>query len=147
MDLVLEGRTVSLQLSVGHRQPMKAVESARFVAGHGIEGDRHATSLEVRQDYQVLLMDEETLEALGLDHGTIKENVTSSGIDVPSLQAGQRVALGDDAVLQISKACAPCSRMDDIRPGLRQELDGRRGKLARVVRSGTVLVGDPIRVV
>jgi len=62
------------------------------------------------------------------------------------LEPGQQVALGDEVVIQISKPCAPCSRMDEIRPGLQDELDGRRGMLASVVTGGTVNVGDPIRV-
>jgi MOSC domain-containing protein YiiM len=34
--------------------------------------------------------------------------------------------------------------MDEIRPGLQTELDGRRGMLARVVRGGEVASGDEI---
>ena len=147
MDTSTEGQAVSLQISVGRRQPMKVVESATFVAGQGIEGDRHATSNRDLQDRQVLLMDGETLQALGLDRGRIKENSTSTGIDVARLEPGQQVALGDDVVIRISRPCAPCSRMDEIRPGLQQELEGRRGKLASVVEGGTVRVGDAIRLV
>jgi MOSC domain-containing protein YiiM len=125
---------------------MKVVESASFVGGEGISGDRHAGSREQRRDYQVLLMDQETLEALGLAPGTVRENVTTSGFDLSSLASGQRVALGEQTVLQISKPCLPCSRMDEIRPGLQQELEGRRGMLASVAESGTVVVGDTITV-
>jgi len=165
------GRTLCLYLNVGHREPMKKVQSATFVAGVGrnpdpewtysdssmaqsatfvagvgIEGDRHFTDREQRQYYTVLLMDQETLQELGLEPGVIKENVTSTGIDVASLEPGQQVALGDEVVIQISKPCAPCSRMDEIRPGLQDELDGRRGMLASIVTGGTVNVGDTIRV-
>ena len=145
MDSSQTGRTVSLQISKLSRQPMTKIESATFVVGSGMEGDRHSTSNTGRQDNQVLLMDEETLKALGLEHGTIKENVTSSGIDVAALKAGQRVALGDEVVLQITRVCDPCGRMEEIRPGLRQELKGKRGMLASVAQGGTVRVGDPIR--
>ncbi len=147
MDASKQGQAVSLQISVGRQQPMTVVESATFVAGQGIEGDRHATSDRALQDQQVLLMDEETLRALGLDRGTIKENVTSTGIDVARLAPGQRVALGGDVVLRISRPCAPCDRMDAVRQGLQEELEGRRGMLASVVEGGTVRVGDPIRLV
>ena len=139
------GKTVSLQISLESRKPMKKIESATFVVGSGLEGDRHTTSNTRRQDNQVLLMDEETLNELGLEHGIIKENVTSSGIDVASLKAGQLVALGDKVVLRISRVCDPCSRMEEIRPGLRAELKGKRGMLASVDNGGTVRVGDPIR--
>ena len=36
--------------------------------------------------------------------------------------------------------------MDEIRDGLRAELEGRRGMLARVVEGGTIGVGDAIRI-
>ena len=146
MNASVEGRAVSLQISVGSRQPMRTVESATFVAGRGIEGDRHAAAKRASQDRQVLLMDDETIQALGIDRGTVKENVTSTGIDMARLEPGQQVALGDDVVLRITMPCAPCSRMDEVRQGLQQELEGRRGMLALVVEGGTVRVGDPIRV-
>lgn len=142
----LGAHIVSLQLCVGHREPMRSVESATVIAGFGIEGDRHATSEGVRADRHVLLMDEETLEAFGLAHGEVRENITTSGLDPTLLQEGQRLALGDQVVLQITGRCAPCARMNEIRPGLRQELEGRRGMLASVVRGGTIQVGDPIQV-
>jgi MOSC domain-containing protein YiiM len=36
--------------------------------------------------------------------------------------------------------------MDEIRQGLRQELEGRRGMVSRVVQGGSIHVGDPITV-
>ena len=34
--------------------------------------------------------------------------------------------------------------MDELRDGLRAELDGKRGMLARIVESGEVAIGDEI---
>ncbi len=146
MSLPSRSQVASLWLNVAHRAAMQVVQRANFIAGEGIEGDRHASPRGERQDYQVLLMDEETLAALGLSAGQVRENVTTNGIDLASLAVGQRIALGGQTVLQISKPCAPCSRMDEIRPGLQQELEGRRGMLASVVEGGAVEVGDLVRV-
>jgi len=137
-------KIVSLQLCVGHREPMKTVEAAKVIAGFGVEGDRHAVSEGIRKARQVLLMDEETLQSFGLVHGQVRENVTTSGISLPTLTVGQRLALGEDVVLELTGPCAPCARMDEIRDGLREEIDGRRGMLAFVVQGGTVNVGDEI---
>ena len=138
-------KVVSLQVCVGHREPMETPESVSIVAGFGIEGDMHATDHAVRRARQVLLMDEETLGAFGLAHGEIRENITTSGIDLVSTE-GKTLALGEDVVLKITGHCAPCSMMDEIRPGLREELERKRGMLATVVQGGTVRVGDGIRV-
>ena len=145
MGMSNEGPVVSLRLNVGERQPMVVVDTASLVAGLGIEGDRHATPRPERRDHQVLLMDEETLESLSLGPGVVRENVTTGGIDMASVSAGQRLALGPEAVVEISKPCTPCARMDEVRPGLQRELEGRRGMLAWVVQGGSVAVGDPIR--
>jgi MOSC domain-containing protein YiiM len=40
--------------------------------------------------------------------------------------------------------CDPCHRMDELRDGLRAELEGKRGMLARIVESGEVAVGDSV---
>jgi len=145
MATTTSSTTLSLNLSGEHRTLSKIVQSANFVAGLGIEGDRHSTERKERKDYQVLIMDNETLQKLDLEPGMIKEQVTTTGIDVASLAEGQRLALGDDVVLEISKEMPPCSRMEEIRPGLQSELEGRRGMLAFIVTGGTVNVGDPIR--
>jgi len=141
-----EPKIVSLQRCVGHREPMETPESVNLIAGLGIEGDRHATDEGVRKARQVLLMDEETLESFGLASGEVRENITTSGIDLVATPAGATLAVGGEVVLKITGPCAPCARMDEIRPGLRLELDGKRGILASVVRGGTIRVGDAIRV-
>ena len=140
------GQIVSLSLNVAHHEPLEFVESARFVTGHGIEGDHHYTDREERSGYQVLVIERETLDELDISIGDVRENVTVSGIELSPLGAGQRLALGDRVVLRISKPCAPCSRMDEVRSGLQRELEGRRGMLASVEHGGSVAVGDTIHV-
>jgi MOSC domain-containing protein YiiM len=122
---------------------MQLVPSANLVEGLGIEGDKHASAASKRQ---VLLADKEALDAVGVLPGTIKENVTVEGVDVMQLPAGSRVRLGRSAVLEITAICEPCFRMDEIREGLKQELEGRRGMVSRVVRGGTISVGDSITI-
>ena len=43
MDASTEGRAISLHLNVAQREPLKEVETAKFVEYLGIEGDHHAT--------------------------------------------------------------------------------------------------------
>ena len=138
---------ISLQICVGHREPMNPVDSATFIEGFGIEGDRHAVKSGARTVRQVLLMDEDTLEGFGLGIGQVRENVTVRGIDLHEVPAGQRLALGDDVVVEITQFCAPCERMEEVRPGLREELFEQRGMLATVISGGAVNVGDQVQVV
>ena len=138
-----EVRIVSLQLCTGQREPMKSVPAAQAVADFGLQGDRHARAGHRRQ---VLLIESETLNALGLAPGMVKENITTQGVDLMSLLPGQRLRIGHEVVLEISGECEPCQRMDEIRAGLREELAGRRGMNSRVITGGLIQVGDPILV-
>jgi MOSC domain-containing protein YiiM len=133
---------VALFRCPGHRMPMEAVPALRVEAGYGIVGDSHARAGSSRQ---VLLMDLETLEALDLRPGAVRENITVRGLSLHALQPGDRLRIGE-ALLEITKPCTPCGRMDEIRPGLQEALWGRRGMLARVLESGWILPGAPIRV-
>ena len=86
------------------------------------------------------------MDGLGLARGDVRENITTVGIELVSLAEGRRLALGEEVVLRITGPCEPCSRMDEIRPGLQQELEARRGMLATVAQGGTIRVGDGIQV-
>jgi MOSC domain-containing protein YiiM len=135
-------RIVSIQLCPGHREPMRLVRSAILLTGVGIDGDKHAVESSKRQ---VLLADQECLDAVEVPPGTIKENLTVEGLDVMNLEPGTRLRI-KDVVLEITSVCEPCFRMDEIRFGLRAELEGRRGMNSTVVTGGTIAVGDEILV-
>lgn len=112
---------------------------ARVLTGHGVEGCAHGRD----GKRQVLFASAEHLFAAGVQPGAIRENFTVEGLDVQAWPVGQRVRAGG-AVFEITMECEPCHRMDDLRPGLRAELEGKRGMLAQVVEAGEVAVGDEL---
>ncbi|MCU1317230.1 MAG: hypothetical protein JWN63_2552 [Candidatus Acidoferrum typicum] len=120
--------------------PMEELSEVRAVGDTGFEGCAHARPGSKRQ---VLLVDRETLEAMDLRPGIIRENVTTDGVNVNSLQIGQQLLIGE-ARLEVSAACTPCHQMEAIRPGLQKELWGRRGTLCRVLEGGVIRRGDSI---
>ena len=118
---------------------MDGHERRQAIEGQGLEGCAHANP----PKREVLFASKEHLDSVGVDPGAIRENLTVEGDDVQQWAIGQRVRAGG-AVFEITMVCDPCQRMDDLRQGLRAELDGKRGMLARVVESGEVAVGDEI---
>jgi MOSC domain-containing protein YiiM len=120
--------------------PMEELSEVRAVGDAGIEGCAHARPGSKRQ---VLLEDRETLEAMDLRPGIIRENITTDGMNVNILQIGQQLLIGE-ARLEVSAVCTPCDQMEAIRPGLRKELWGRRGMLCRVLEGGVIRRGDSI---
>jgi MOSC domain-containing protein YiiM len=138
----MNGRIDNLFLKVSHKQPMKAVAEATAEANMGLVGDVSYG----RKLRQVLLIERETLDEFGLTPGQVRENAIVRGIALAGLPAGTRVQAGD-ALLEVTDDCAPCQLIEDIRPGLRSAMDGRRGTLFRVLEGGTIRVDDEIWVV
>jgi len=122
---------------------MTPVDAAELLDNLGLKNDVHAIADSSRQ---VLLLEKETLDAMGLEPGVLKENITTSGIRLMGLPFKTRLRLGADAVVEITKPCSPCSRMEEIRPGLIREIAGKRGMLARVVAGGALRRNDPVLV-
>jgi len=132
----------NLFLCLVHRFPMKEVEEAEALRNKGFRGCVHGRPNSKRQ---VSLMDLETLQKLGVLPGAVKENVTTDGLDFQRLEPGQHLRIGD-SLLEITVPCHPCSRMDEIRQGLQEELRGQRGWLCRVVEGGRIRRGERIEV-
>ena len=91
-------------------------------------------------------MDKETLDRMDLQPGQIKENITTTGIDLDQAKTGQVFFIGDEVTMEVVGECEACGKMDGIRPGLREGLNGKRGMLAMVINGGSIKVGDSIRI-
>jgi MOSC domain-containing protein YiiM len=99
-----------------------------------------------RSKRQVLFLEKETLDEFGLQPGQIRENITVEGIHLAGLPAGTLLQAGE-VLFEVTGDCAPCQFIEDIRPGLRDEMDGRRGTLCRVLNGGRIRVTDPVAIV
>jgi MOSC domain-containing protein YiiM len=136
------GKVVNLFVCFVHRFAMKELVEAEAVQDKGLKGCIHGRSGSKRQ---VSMMDVETLQRLGISPGAIKENITTRGLDFQALRPGQFLHIGE-SLLELTEPCKPCSRMDEIRDGLQEQLRGQRGWLCRVVQGGRIRRGDRIEV-
>jgi MOSC domain-containing protein YiiM len=132
------GLFVSPERGSGRSEPRERV---RAIESQGFEGCAHANP----PRREVLFVSKQHLDALGVEPGAIRENVTVDGVDVHTWPVGQRMQVGG-ALFEITMVCDPCQKMDALRPGLRALLEDRRGMLAHVVEGGEVALGDEILV-
>jgi len=126
--------------------PKRAVEGARLVADHGIEGDAHAGSWH----RQVSLLDAADIDGmrsaeLELEPGAFGENLVVSGLDLAALGVGSRLAVGE-AELVISQVGKVCHSRCAIYVRTGDCIMPRRGLFARVVNGGEVATGDAVEV-
>ena len=141
----MAGRTfeiVSLNISEGKGEPKVAVPKAVLKQNHGIEGDAHAGDWH----RQVSLLAVEDIERMrvklpSLRPGDFAENITTRGVDLPSLPVGTRLSIGpvELEVTQIGKACHKgCAILEQTGECVMP----KRGIFVRVLRGGEITNED-----
>ncbi len=165
------GRVLSVSSSSEHSFSKPPRENIRLIAGLGVEGDAHLGKTvkhrsRVKQDptqpnlRQVHLIHQELLTTLGVQGftvgpGIMGENITTEGLDLLGLPRGTRLAIGDEAVVEITGLRNPCKQLDDYQPGLMQavlertpsgELIRKAGIMGIVLEGGTIQPGDNISI-
>jgi MOSC domain-containing protein YiiM len=85
---------------------MEEVREARILADFGLEGCAHG---QAGGNRQILLVDRETLDAMELQPGVLRENITTNGLNVNSLRIGQQLRIGE-ALLEVTMVCTPAIR-------------------------------------
>jgi len=138
-----QGNVTALHIARVKGTPSDPVQSAKALSGQGLEGDRSCRADNTRQ---VLVMDQETLDKFDLVPGVVKENITTQGLNLNDAKAGQVMFIGDEVTLEFVGECIACEKMNNIRPGLLEDIQGRRGMLAMVINGGDIKVGDTARV-
>ena len=137
-----QGSIVNIHIARVKGTPSDPVQEANAISGMGLKGDRSCAERNMRQ---VLLMDKETLDEFELEPGQIKENITTTGVDMSQTQPGQVFFIGDTITMEIVGECEPCGKMNALQPGLLNRINHRRGMLAIVINGGSFKVGDSIR--
>ena len=126
-----------------------SVEQVNLIAGHGIEGDQKAGH---NPNRHLNIMSYEIVEGLKsegfkAEPGELGEQIIVRGLDVSTLAEGDRIQLGASAIAEIVKPRTGCDWFEMIQGKSPSLVQDRMGMMARVIESGIVKVGDPVRVV
>jgi MOSC domain-containing protein YiiM len=136
----------SLQLHERHGAHPRAVDEVVGRVGGGIEGDSHAD----RTKRAVVLVDRSTLEALGLQPGDLREQITVDGLpDVSRLGADTELRIGG-ITLRVNGPAEPCLHVGELVgvpdvEAFQASLEGRRGAICTVIAAdGPARIGDTV---
>ena len=165
----MQAQVSGVHSSPGYAMSKPTRESIRLVEGIGVEGDAHSGATvkhrsrvdrdpsqpNLRQVHliQSELFDELRSKSFDVTPGMMGENVTTVGVDLLSLPTGTRLALGDEAVVELTGLRNPCAQLDGLVPGLMPavldrdddgELIRKAGVMSIVVAGGVVQSGDSI---
>lgn len=147
------GTVTNLQILPEHRQQPAAVSQVRALVDHGLEGDTHGKK-KAGSGRQILILDQGTLQELGLRPGDLREQITLDFPLLETLPAGTLLQIGQ-VTCELTGPCEPCTHIGALvgvadAAQFQTSLQGRRGQLAKVTavdREGTIRVGDPVVVV
>jgi len=137
-------KVVSVCVSDEKNQRKKPVESVELRKNHGIIGDAHAGDWH----RQVSLLATESIAKmrnLGLDVscGDFGENITTSGIDLPSLPIGTRLLVGK-SLLEVTQIGKECHTRCAIYHQAGDCIMPKEGVFAKVIAGGMVVSGSEI---
>ena len=140
------GRVLAVCVSPQKGTQKQNVGSARFLANWGIEGDAHAGTWH----RQVSLLSHEQVEAFRargavVDHGAFGENLVVEGFDCKALPVGTRLRCGS-VVLELTQIGKECHAHCAIYQAMGECIMPREGVFARVLRGGTISVGDELTI-
>ena len=122
---------------------LSTVDSARAVAGKGLEGDRHFHPEGAPAGQALTLVEAEAVEDVGLPPGGTRRQLTVRGVRLNDL-VGRRFRVGDVECFGV-ELCEPCKHLESMtRPGIIRELARRAGINADILNDGTISVGDEI---
>jgi len=143
------GRLAGIARRDKKRAPMETLETAEISEDTGVANDFRGKP----GPRQVTLLSAEVWESvcgrLGeeLPWTTRRANLLVDGLELPR-QAGGIIEIGS-ARLQVTMETDPCSRMEEQCAGLKAALepDWNGGVLCRVLRGGSISIGDNVALI
>lgn len=144
----MKAHVVGLHLHQRHGEHPRPVNEVTGRVGGGIEGDSHARSVK----RAVVVVDRSTHDALGLQLGDLREQITIEGLPgVSLLDPDTELRIGG-LTLRVTGDAAPCLHIGELCGSedvvaFQASLVGRRGATCTVVAvDGPARIGDAVEV-
>jgi len=144
----IKGKILSVNISPKKGEKKQNINSGLFIENHGLKDDGHAEP-GIRQ---VSLLAKESIEKIrnkGLDvqYGDFAENLTTEGIDLPSLSIGTRLKIGYKVLMEVTQIGKVCHEPCNIFYTVGDCVMPREGIFAKVLHGGEIKINDMIKIV
>lgn len=141
-------KIVSIAVSKKKGTIKQRVDQAKLLENHGIQGDAHAGDWH----RQLSFLASESIDAVStkefvLNFGDFAENIATTGIDWKSQKIGQKVRLGETALVEITQIGKECHKKCAIFYRTGDCIMPREGVFGKILTGGTIRVGDEIKLV
>jgi len=148
------GRLLGIARRDRPRGPMETVTRVLVTREEGLRGDFRGALRPGKKNWrQVSLLEAESwAEAMALLGADVpwqerRANLLVGGLKLPR-RTGAVLAIGASLRIETTGECDPCSRMEEVAPGLKAALMPfwRGGVLGKVLADGEIAIGDEIRI-
>jgi len=148
-----KGKIFSINYSKAKGVSKVPIKSALLIEGFGLDKDAHAGG----GLKQVSLLSIESIRrqkecskvkktGLLLGPGDFAENITTEGVELSTLKVGDRLRLGQSAIIEISKIGKDCHKYCAIYYKIGNCIMPREGIFAMVLKGAEIAIGDDIEV-
>lgn len=132
---------------------METLDHVEVTAAEGVHGDFRGSLKPGRNKRQVTVMtvkgwdDAQRDLRAPVSWEQRRVNLLVDGLALEQT-AGARIVFESGVVLEITGECDPCSRMEEVAPGLKAALlpRWRGGVTTRVLEGGLIRIGDNVRI-
>jgi MOSC domain-containing protein YiiM len=143
----MAGKIISVNVSKDKGEKKHNIEKCMLIKDMGLQDDAHAGFMH----RQVSLLAQESIDKIknmGIDvvPGDFAENITTEGIELPTLPIGTKLLVGDGIVLRVTQIGKECHARCAIFQQVGDCVMPREGIFAEVLTEGEVKVGDTIKV-
>ena len=143
----MTAKVISVNVSKDKGEKKHNIEKCMLIKDMGLKDDAHAGFMH----RQVSLLARESIEKIrkmGIDvvPGDFAENLTTEGIDLPSLPIGTKLLVGNGIVLRVTQIGKECHARCAIFQQVGDCVMPREGIFAEVLTEGEVKIGDTITV-
>ena len=144
---LMKGKVISVNVSDNKGEKKHNIDRCSLIEGHGLATDAHAGPWH----RQVSLLAAESIEKIrkmGLDvkPGDFAENLTTVGIDLPSLAIGTRLLVAGKVLMRVTQIGKECHTRCAIFQQVGDCVMPTEGIFTEVVAGGDVEIGDEIEV-
>lgn len=142
----MKGSVVAVCISENKGERKKPVPEVNVIAGRGIDGDAHAADWH-RQVSMLGMESIQKMQELGLsvNSGDFAENITTSGIDLPSLAIGTKLKVGE-TLLEVTQIGKECHTRCAIYHQAGDCVMPKEGIFTRVLQGGGIRPGDVVTI-
>ncbi len=144
------GEVVWIGIRPERNQSLVSLDAVEAITDQKLAGDHYKGN--PGSNRQVTLIQAEHLAAVasflhraGVDPGLVRRNIVVKGLNLLALK-DKRFYAGE-ALLEMTGLCHPCSRMEEaLGEGGYNAMRGHGGITARIIRGGTIRVGDGVAI-